>query len=87
MWSLTVTDNKLCTESRDDVLGCGTWELGRMAGGGPHHSQSQDVQDRFVDELSVEVKEDFPGAEDEARREEVGDSDSHASTDHALDDE
>ena len=35
----------------------------------------------------MEVKEDFPGAEDEERREEVGGSDSHASTDHALDDD
>ena len=87
MWSLTITDSRLCTESRDDERGCGTGELGRMAGGGPHRSQSQEVQDRFVDELSVEVKEDFPGAEDEERREEVGGSDSHASTDHALDDE
>ena len=50
-------------------------------------SDPQEVQDRFVDELSVEVKEDFPGAEDEARRDEVGKGDSHASKDHALDDE
>ena len=48
-------------------------------------SDPQEVQDRFVDELSVEVKEDIPGAEDEERMEEVGGSDSHASTDHALD--
>ena len=41
----------------------------------------------FDNELSVEVEEGFPGAEDEARRDVVGKGDSHASKDHALDEE